>query len=76
MTMKHLAAALLMLTAPSAALAHPGHHDGFSASGLMEHLATSPFHVLLWLVAVVALAGGLFAIGRGRFASARRNDKR
>lgn len=76
MNMKHLAAALVVLAAPSVALAHPGHHDGFTVSGLVEHFVTSPFHALLWFIAVVALAGALFAVGRERLASMRRNDER
>jgi hypothetical protein len=76
MNMKHLAATLVMLAVPSAALAHPGHHDGFTVSGLVEHVATSRFHALLWLIAAMTLAGALFAVGRERLASMRRNDER
>ncbi len=66
MTMKLLAGMFFALAAPSAALAHPGHHDGFTVSGLLEHIATSPFHALFWFLAAVALAGGHLAVRHAR----------
>jgi len=59
--MKHfLLAALLM---PTAAMAHPGHHDGLTLSDALTHLATHPDHAALILA---ALGAALFLLRKVR----------
>jgi hypothetical protein len=43
---------------PSAALAHPGGHGGFTVAALMAHITGEPDHVAL-VVAVLALGAAL-----------------
>jgi len=40
------------VTLSTAAFAHPGTHSSMSASALMEHLATSPFHLVMLMAAI------------------------
>ncbi len=51
----------LALLAPTAALAHPGGHDGLTLTAVLNHLASQPDHAAMILA---ALAAGLFLLYR------------
>lgn len=50
--MKHLLPPALLM--PTAALAHPGHHDGFGLGDLVAHIVSHPDHAVLFVLAVGA----------------------
>ena len=45
----------LALVAPTAALAHPGDHGGFSVQVLLTHLFAEPDHIAMALAAVAVV---------------------
>ena len=53
----------ITLFAPTAALAHPGDHTGFSLQTAIAHLAAEPDHVAIILAVVAA---GLVLLYRSR----------
>ena len=55
--------ALLALMAPTAALAHPGDHGGFSVQGVLNHLVTQPDHAV---IIAAAFGVGLYVLYRVR----------
>lgn len=46
----------LALLTPTAALAHPWGHDGFTIATLLDHFATQPDHAVMILAVVTAAA--------------------
>ena len=44
------------------AFAHPGDHGSVSLSGMVDHALHSPFHVLLFAAAIMALIGFGFVL--------------
>ena len=57
------AAVPLTLLSTQAAMAHPGDHSTLSVMAMMEHVAASPFHTVMWVLAVLGLG---LALWRGR----------
>ena len=56
-TTKRSIAALLMTAASTAAFAHPGNHEGMSASEQAAHVTGDPWHVAVtFSVTIAALA--------------------
>jgi hypothetical protein len=53
----------LAVLAPTAALAHPGDHGGFSVQGVLAHIARAPDHAAMIVAVVVA---GLVLLYRTR----------
>jgi hypothetical protein len=51
----------LALLTPTAALAHPWGHDGFTAATLMTHFATNPDHAVMILATLGFVAWRLWA---------------
>jgi hypothetical protein len=66
-----LATAIALLASTQASIAHPGDHDHFAPLAWLEHVMSSPFHALAWMLGGLSVLGVIVLAQRARCAQQR-----